>query len=273
MNYKISAIQMNSGESIHENLEKASHFIKQAAEQNCQLVVLPEMFALMSQTTEKKLAAAENFGEGKIQSFLKAHASEYKIWIVGGTIPIKFNDSEKVSACCLLYNPAGEVANYYNKIHLFDVVINSQEFYQESASIVPGKKIALTQTPFGQLGLAVCYDIRFPELFRTLFNQGAELFAVPAAFTSTTGKAHWEVLMRARAIENFSYVIGACQVGEHPGKRFTFGHSIIINPWGEIIAQLDEDIGIISAEINLDYLYEIRKKIPVKSHQKIFTTQ
>lgn len=156
------------------------------------------------------------------------------------------------------------------KSDLFDVIVSESESYQESATTEPGSKIAVIDTPFGKLGLTVCYDIRFPELFRRLFNLGAEIFTIPAAFTVKTGQAHWEVLARSRAIENFCYVIGACQTGTHNNGRKTYGHSLIINPWGEVISSVSDGIGVITAEIDLEQLKQIRKNIPVATHQKIF---
>lgn len=266
----VAAIQMNSTDQISENLEAAAQLIAEAASKQAVMVTLPEMFAVVTNELSVTMAAAEDYQNGVIQNFLATQAAQHGIWLVGGTIPIKQPGSDKVFAACLLYNPQGLLVARYNKIHLFDVTLSAAERYQESATIAPGHSIVVQETPIGKLGLAVCYDIRFPELFRAMFNQEVEIFAVPAAFTVTTGKAHWEVLIRSRAIENFSYLIGACQAGTHSNGRQTFGHSAIVSPWGEILAMASSDeVGVITAPIDLNYLHEIRKKIPVKEHQRI----
>lgn len=267
--HKISAIQMTSTSSVSENLKIAEVLIKQSLEHQTNLVVLPEMFPLFGQPADK-LTVSEEFGHGPIQDFLAKQSKRHKLWIVGGTIPLKSEQPDKIKAACLVFNDHGEVAGRYDKMHLFDATITDSESYQESATIEPGATITVVDTPMGKLGLAVCYDIRFPELFRCLFNLGAEIFTIPAAFTVKTGQSHWEVLARSRAIENFCYVVGACQSGMHDNGRKTYGHSLIVNPWGEVITTLAEGVGIITAEINLDLLKHIRADIPVKSHQKIF---
>jgi nitrilase len=170
----------------------------------------------------------------------------------------------------LVFDSEGKLAGRYDKMHLFDVVISQSESYQESATTEPGTTITTVNTPFGKLGLSVCYDIRFPELFRHLFNLGAEIFTVPAAFTMKTGRAHWEILVKSRAIENFCYVVGACQTGAHQSGRKTYGHSLIVNPWGETLSTLLDGTGVITAEIDLDELYQIRKNIPIGEYQKSF---
>lgn len=267
---KISAIQMTSTANLTENLSIVESLIKTATQHHSRMVVLPEMFPIMGVETSEKLKISEEFGHGPIQDFLSQQAKKNSLWIVGGTIPIKCKEENKVRAACLLYDENGIVKARYDKMHLFDVIITETESYQESATTEPGDKIVLVDTPLGKLGLSVCYDIRFPELYRSLFNQGAEIFAIPAAFTMKTGKAHWEVLARSRAIENFCYVVGACQTGVHKNGRSTYGHSLIINPWGEIINSIADGVGVITAEIDLEYLRKVRQEIPVGTHQKIF---
>lgn len=267
---KVSAIQMTSTDSVKENLITAHDLINQAASEGAQLVVLPEMFPILGVESTDKVNVSETFGQGVIQDFLAKQAQTHGIWIVGGTIPLKCDIPNKISAACLVYDDQGEVKGRYDKIHLFDVAISESEQYQESATTVAGTEFGLVNTPFGTLGLSVCYDIRFPELYRKLFNLGAQIFVVPAAFTVKTGRAHWEVLARSRAIENFSYVIGACQTGLHKNGRSTYGHSLIVNPWGDILASLPDKEGIITADIDLEKLAEIRKSIPVAEHQKFF---
>jgi nitrilase len=268
---KVSAIQMTSNQSVEENLIQAEKLIKSAAEEGAQLLVLPEMFPIIGLSSLlNKADIYENFGHGHIQNFLAKQAKKYQLWIVGGTIPIKGKNPEKAASASLVFDDKGEIVARYDKVHLFDVMISETESYQESATIEPGSGLAVVETPLGKLGLSVCYDIRFPELYRHLFNLGAEIFTIPAAFTVKTGQAHWELLARSRAVENFCYVIGACQTGTHSNGRKTYGHSLIVNPWGEVIAKQEEGIGVITAEIDLRELNKIRSNMPVAAHQKIF---
>lgn len=267
---KISAIQMTSTPSVKDNLTIVDSLIKQAVDQGSNLIVLPEMFPIAGLETTDKIKVSEQFGEGLIQDFLSKQAKQNKLWIVGGTIPLKCEQPHKVKAACLVYDDLGNMVGRYDKIHLFDVSISESESYQESATTEPGTNITVVDTPLGKLGLSVCYDIRFPELFRRLFNLGAEIFAIPAAFTVKTGQAHWEILSRSRAIENFCYVVGACQTGTHRNGRQTYGHSLIINPWGEIINSLADGIGVITAEVDLEKLRQIRKDMPIADHQKFY---
>lgn len=265
----IAAIQMCSTPEVEENLQQAEELIRIAAA-SAQLLVLPENFALMGMSEQDKLRVKEKFGHGLIQDFLKNLAKSLKVWIVGGTIPIACDHPDKVRAASILINDQGEIVARYDKMHLFDVSVSATESYQESNRIEPGDKIVTTQTPLGKLGMAVCYDVRFPELFRYMFNQGSELFTLPSAFTVKTGTAHWEVLLRSRAIENFSYVVGAAQGGSHANGRKTYGHSVIVDPWGEVVAKIDGvQPGVITADIDLKKLHEIRQSIPVEKHQKI----
>lgn len=270
---QVACIQMTSSEDIKENLLTAKELINQAHEQGAGLVVLPENFALMAKDPFEKLKHKEKINNGPIQDFLKEQSIQHKIWIVGGTIPLATQDENKVTAACLVYNDEGKELAHYDKIHLFDVKITeSQEVHNESKTILPGDKIVVLQTPFGKLGVGVCYDVRFPEMFRLMQSQGVELIALPSAFTFTTGSAHWEILLRARAIENLSYVLAAAQTGTHQNGRKTYGHSMIINPWGEIKASLPQKIGSIVADINLDYLHQVRKDFPALSHRKLANT-
>jgi predicted amidohydrolase len=267
---KVAAIQMCSSDNVDENLSIAQHLISRAKFNGAELIVLPEMFVHIAMDKHAKVQIKEPFGSGKIQNFLAQQAKHHKVWIVSGTIPLSTDDENKISAACLMYDDKGNVVARYDKMHLFDVSISAQEFYRESDVVKPGDKPVIVDTPFGKIGLAVCYDIRFPELFRSLFQQGAEIFIIPAAFTVTTGHAHWELLARARAVENFCYVIGACQGGTHNTGRKTFGHSLIVDPWGEIKATMADEVDVITANIDLDYVRKIRKDIPVQAHQKIF---
>lgn len=268
----IAAIQMCSSNDVTENLSMAAKLIQQAAEHHANLVVLPEMFAIIGSSFHDKLLEKEPFGHGKLQTFLSEQAKLHHIWIVGGTIPLETTQENKVRAACLVYDDQGECVARYDKIHLFDVTLTDSDTYQESEVTEAGDDIVVVKTPFGQLGLAVCYDLRFPELFRCLSNKGAEIILLPSAFTMTTGTAHWEILTRSRAIENFCYLVGACQGGTHANGKKTFGHSLIIEPWGSIVAKIDGDkSGIIYATIDLQKVHSARKSIPTHQHQVIFT--
>lgn len=260
---KVAAIQMCSSSVVEENLAVAAQLIEKAAIEGALLVVLPEMFAIFS-SNESKLAIKEEFGKGKIQDFLAEQARKNAVWIVGGTLPIRSEESNKINAACLVYNTKGEAIARYDKIHLFDAMITEHETYLESASTKPGNQFVVIDTPVGKLGLAVCYDIRFPLMFTELVNRGAEIFTIPSAFTMQTGQAHWRLLTRSRAVDNFSYVIGACQSGIHSNGRKTYGHTLIVEPWGSVIAeQVAPEPGIIYADIDLKNLYRIRNSIPI----------
>ncbi|OGI56743.1 MAG: acyltransferase, partial [Candidatus Muproteobacteria bacterium RIFCSPHIGHO2_02_FULL_60_13] len=239
----MAAVQMVSGPVVSENLDEAGRQIAAASAAGAQLVVLPENFALMPLNDADRLAAAEPDGKGPIQDFLATQSRQHRVWLVGGTIPLAAKTAGKVRAACLMFNDRGERVARYDKIHLFDVELSNGEKYHESNSFEPGEKVVVVNTPYGKLGLAVCYDLRFPELFRRLLEQGAEIFAVPSAFTAHTGKAHWEVLVRARAIENLVYVVAAAQGGRHANGRETYGDSMIVSPWGEVLTRLPDGAG------------------------------
>lgn len=265
--HKVAAIQMCSSMSVDENLKSAGKLISEAAEKGAKLIVLPEMFPFVGPAENRNLIQ-EAEGHGKIQDFLSEQSRKNKVWIVGGTIPIQ--SQNKIRAACLVYDEKGLLVARYDKIHLFDVVLSPNESYKESDTIEPGEKSVVIETPFGKLGLAVCYDIRFPALFMDLFKKGAEIIAIPAAFTEKTGEAHWKLLARARAVENFCYVIGACQAGTHESGRKTYGHSVIVHPWGNVLAERAQpSAGIIYGDIDLESLRHIRKSIPIAEHRKL----
>jgi nitrilase len=266
----IAAIQMTSSENLDTNLKTAATFLLQAAQQGAKIAVLPENFPIMTPNHEQRMQVKEKIGAGKIQDFLTSQAKEHKLWIVAGTIPIAGQDEKKVRAACLVFNDQGNIVTRYDKIHLFDVSIQNKEIHQESKNIEAGESTVVIDSPAGKLGLAVCYDVRFPELFHKLRKQGAEVFVLPSAFTMPTGEAHWEVLTRARAIENQCYFVAACQTGTHFANRKTYGHSIIIDPWGKVLQSLNNQPGIITGKIDLVYLNEIRKQMPVAEHRKMF---
>ena len=266
---KVAAIQMASGPNVKANLAEAEKLIKIAVQQEAELIVLPENFAIMGMAETDKVKIAEDVGSGLLQDYLKEQARKHNIWLVGGTIPIRSSESGKVFAACLLFNPQGELVTRYDKIHLFDVTIEaSNESYTESETITPGDKIVVVDTPFGRLGLAVCYDLRFPELFRAMIDLNMEICALPSAFTSLTGRVHWESLLRSRAIENLSYMIAADQGGYHVGGRETHGDSMIVDPWGQVLNRLPHGTGVVVADIDVAKLEHTRKMFPALNHKR-----
>ena len=266
---KIAAIQMSSSDNVDENLSQAEQLISKASSQGALLVVLPEMFAIMGKTPTDKVDVAEEYGNGKIQSFLSRCAKQYNIWIVGGTIPLQCEDKNKVRAACIVYDSTGKSVARYDKIHLFDAKLSETENYQESDTTEPGNSVVIIDSPVGKLGLVVCYDIRFPTLLTKLMNRGVEIITIPAAFTVKTGEAHWKLLTRARAVDTFSYIIGSAQSGAHASGRKTYGHTLIVNPWGTVVSEIAEAGNAIAyADIDLKQLREIRKSIPVLQHKK-----
>ncbi|CAN5277362.1 carbon-nitrogen hydrolase family protein [soil metagenome] len=267
---KAAVIQMTSSMDVTSNLKQVEQLLAQAANLSAKLVVLPENFAYMGAHEGDKLSIAEVMGGGPIQDFLAQQALKYGIWIVAGTIPIQTSNANKVHSACLVFNEQGTAVARYDKIHLFDVTVeDKQGYYLESHSIEAGLQTVIIDTPVGRLGLAICYDVRFPELFRILLSQGAELFALPAAFTAVTGQAHWEILIRARAIENLSFMLAAGQSGLHANGRETYGHSMIVDPWGQVLQCLPQNPGVIIAEINREQQQLIRKRFPVIAHRKL----
>ena len=268
---KCAAIQMASSPTISVNLQEAEKLIAEAVTAGAKLVALPENFALMGNHETDKLKAKEVDGSGPIQDFLATVAKKYGVWVVGGTIPMATDDSNKVRAACLIYNDQGERVGRYDKVHLFDVnVPGTQEVYRESDSIEPGTEPQVFDTPFGRLGVAVCYDLRFPEFFRKMSVQGVDILVVPSAFTAETGAAHWEVLLRARAVENLCYVIAPNQGGLHINGRKTFGHSMIIDPWGIVLDCYKTGSGYVMAEIDPERLEKVRGAFPVLNHRCFF---
>lgn len=268
---RIAAIQMASGPNVNANLLEAGRLIAQAAKGGAGLVVLPENFAIMGMAEHDKVKVREQEGRGPIQTFLAQQAVKHKIWLVGGTIPMVAEDDNKILAACLLYDNKGKLVARYNKIHLFDVSLEeSGERYTESDTIEAGQKeVVVVDTPFGRLGLAICYDLRFPEQFRVMLDKGMELLALPSAFTAITGKAHWEVLVRARAIENLCYVVAAGQGGYHLNGRETHGDSMIVDPWGQVMDRLVRGSGVVSADIDRSKLASIRRNLPAISHRRL----
>lgn len=268
--HKLAAIQMASGPNVGANLLEVERLIGRAAEAGAELVVLPENFAIMGMSEKDKVMIREREGEGRIQSYLSDQARRHGVWIVGGTVPLECPDPDKVLAACLLFDDRGKQVARYDKIHLFDVhVVASRENYNESETIANGEDVVVADTPFGRLGLAICYDLRFPELFRALLDRGAEIVAVPAAFTAITGKAHWECLVRARAIENLIYVVAAAQGGYHVNGRETFGDSMIVDSWGTVLDRLRHGSGVVVASFDRGRLESTRRNFPVIKHRRL----
>ena len=267
---RVAAIQMASGPQVRSNLTEAGRLISRAVDAGAELLVLPENFAIMGMQEEDKVKIRETQGQGPIQDFLAEQARQHGIWIVGGTVPLIAKDSQHVRAACMLFDDQGEIKARYDKVHLFDVHLQeNRETYDESTTTEPGDSSTVADTPFGRLGLAVCYDLRFPELFRRMSDEGAELFAIPSAFTALTGKAHWEVLVRARAIENLCYVVAAAQGGYHVNGRETHGDSMIVDPWGSVLDRLPRGSGFVLSELDIEKVRNTRRNFPVLEHRKI----
>ena len=265
---KIAAVQMASGPHVQANLMEASRLIKEAVAQGAVMVVLPETFAIMGNKPTDTVKVAEQAGSGPIQAFISKCAKDNKVWIVAGTIPVKSTDPYKYYAASIMYNDKGEQVARYDKRHLFDVELaEAKETYTESDTIAAGENLVVIETPFGKIGMAVCYDLRFPAYFRKMMAQGAEIFVLPSAFTETTGKAHWEVLLRARAIENLCYMIAPAQGGYHVSGRTTYGHSMVIDYWGNVREELGKGAGIILIDTDLKAQASIRKAFPVLEHR------
>lgn len=264
---RAAAVQMTSGTDIDGNLEAASRLIAAAVADGAELVVLPENFSFMGADDAARVAVAEAEGQGPAQSFAQAEAALHGIWLVAGTIPIAANDG-RIRSRSLLLSPDGAVVAGYDKIHLFDVELPAAEgeSYRESASTVAGERIVCAATGLGRVGMAVCYDIRFPALFARLAALGMDLLTLPAAFTVPTGRVHWRPLLTARAIESLSFVVASGQCGQHPGARLTWGHSAVIGPWGEVLAACGDEPGFACADIDMIALAQLRRQFPVLEH-------
>ncbi len=267
---RVAAVQMASGPNVNANLLEAGRLIAQAVEKGAGLVVLPENFAIMGMTERDKVKVREQEGTGPIQEFLAQQALKHGIWLVGGTVPMAAKADDKIQAACLLFNDKGEQVARYNKMHLFDVSLqNGSENYTESETIESGDDVVVVDTPFGRMGLAICYDLRFPEMFRTMLDDGVELLVLPSAFTAITGRAHWEVLVRARAIENLCYMIASDQGGYHVNGRETHGDSMIVDPWGNVMDRLLRGSGVVVADIDHERLQSIRRSLPAITHRRL----
>jgi nitrilase len=261
---KIAGIQMASGPHVSANLAEAERLIEIAAEQGAKLVALPEYFAIMGIKDTDKIKVREEEGDGPIQRFLSKMAKKHNIWLIGGSVPIKSSIANKVRNACLVFDPHGKLAARYDKIHLFGLDLGHEKF-SEQDTIEPGEGIVVLNTPLGTIGLSICYDLRFPEMFRAMGE--VDLLVVPSAFTETTGKAHWETLIRARAIENLCYVLAPAQGGYHLSGRETHGNSMIVDPWGVILDRLPRGSGVVIAGINPAYQASLRNSLPALKHR------
>jgi len=268
---KAASLQMVSGQVLADNLAHARALLEQAAQAGAELAVLPEYFCLMGASDQDKLALAEPFGDGPVQRFLAQAARECGLWLVGGTLPLTSGDAVRVRNSSLVFDPLGVCVARYDKIHLFGFDRGDEHFH-EARSIEPGDApvhfdLAARDGSTWRVGLSVCYDLRFPELYRAHARAGCDLLLVPSAFTWTTGRAHWEVLLRARAIENQAFVLAAAQGGQHENGRRTWGHSMIVDPWREVLAQQAEGAAVVLAELDAGRLREVRAQLPALDHR------
>lgn len=266
----VAAVQMTSSADPARNLADAGRLLAEARSRGAAVAVLPENFAFMGMSEPDKFAVVEDEGSGPIQEFLAGSASALGMWIVGGTIPLRVAGQPRVAAASLVFDAEGRQAARYDKIHLFDVEVPGRdERYQESSSVQPGEAPVCVDTPAGRLGLAVCYDVRFPELFRRLLEMGAEWLCLPSAFTAPTGRAHWETLLRARAIENLCYLVAPAQSGFHENGRETYGDSMIVDCWGRVLARLPRGTGVVTGDIDLVRQREVRQNFPSVAHRRL----
>lgn len=267
---KVAAIQMTSGHVVADNLAVAGEMLREAKDLGCDIACLPENFSFIGLRDADKLEVAEAEGDGVVQSFLSDTARKLKMWILGGTIVIRRDTDRRVANSSLLIDAAGKRVARYDKIHLFDVTIPGRdEQYRESTHVAAGRDLVVADTPVGRLGLSVCYDMRFPELYRELGTKGAQWLAMPAAFTVPTGRAHWETLLRARAIENLCYVVAPAQSGTHTSGRETYGDSLIVDYWGQVLSRLAKGTGVITAEFELAKQTETRARFPALDNRQL----
>ncbi|MHB8475999.1 MAG: carbon-nitrogen hydrolase family protein [Steroidobacteraceae bacterium] len=266
----VAAVQMTSGHVVADNLAAAAGLLREAKDLGAEIACLPENFSFLGLHDADKCQVAEADGEGPVQSFLSETARRLKMWILGGTIVLRGNEAARVANSSLLIDAAGRRVARYDKIHLFDVTIPGRdEQYRESTHVAAGREPVIADTPVGRLGLSVCYDMRFPELYRELVSQGAEWLAMPAAFTVPTGRAHWETLLRARAIENLCYVVAPAQSGTHSSGRETYGDSLIVDYWGQVLSRLAKGTGVITADFDLAKEAETRARFPVLTNRQL----
>lgn len=262
---KVAAIQMNSAAAWSKNRDTAARLIAQAVDQGAELVALPEYFPIITADGQARFDLAEEDGQGPMQEFLAEQAQKHGIWLVGGSVPLKTYVADKLTNTCLVYGPNGARVARYDKVHLFSFQ-KGEERYDESTTQIAGNQPVSFDTPFGRVGLGICYDLRFPELFRKL--NAVDLLVLPAAFIVPTGKAHWELLLRARAVENQCYMLAPAQVGLHESGRSTYGHSMLIDPWGEVLDCLPEGEGVVMGELQAARIQEVRAQLPALEHRR-----
>lgn len=269
---RVAAVQLTSGDNVAANLAAIERLLGEARERGCALAMLPENCAFFAARDEDRLAVAEAPGSGPIQDRLADLARDLGLEIVAGSLPLVSDEPGRASGATVVFGSDGQQKAVYRKLHLFDVDIPGRaESYRESATHAPGSDVVCVSSAAGVLGLTICYDLRFPELYRRLVGDGATLFSVPAAFTETTGRAHWEILLRARAIENLAWVVAAAQAGRHPGGRRTYGRSMIVDPWGRIVAAMPggAGAGLITADIDHRETARLRREFPVLDHRRL----
>jgi deaminated glutathione amidase len=269
MRPRVAVVQMCSGPQREENLRVAGEFLAEAAHAGAVLAVLPENFAFLGRRESDRIAVAESPGEGPAQEFLASWARDLGLWIVGGTVPLLESGEDRPRAASLLFDDRGTLVARYDKLHLFDVgVPGTSEGYLESAGTAPGHGSVVASSPAGRLGMSVCYDVRFPELYRAMGAAGLQAISVPAAFTVPTGRAHWELLLRARAVENLAFVLAAAQWGEHEGGRRTWGDSMIVDHWGDVLARRSRGVGVVVADLDLEAQDAARERFPALAHRR-----
>ncbi|MBQ0725333.1 MAG: carbon-nitrogen hydrolase family protein [Cycloclasticus sp.] len=269
----VAAVQMVSSDKLDANLMAVERLVHDAVKAGASLVVLPENFALMANNAAQLLSTTEPLGEGPVQDFLKRLSAQHQCWLVAGSFPIKTTVNEKVYACCLVYNERGQQVAAYNKLHLFDVdIADNKGRYRESDTFKAGQEAVVVDTPFGVMGLSICYDLRFPELYRQLLQKGAEFIVAPSAFTEVTGRAHWSLLCRARAVENSCYLIAPNQGGRHANNRVTYGHSMVVDPWGKVMVELGSGEGLAIATLKKTDSEKIRTTFPAIQHGRFSMT-
>jgi predicted amidohydrolase len=280
MKHKAAVVQMVSSADVHANLRSAAELIAQARALGAQLILLPENFAVLDGGPLSQFAEREGDTAALLQGFLCEQARSAGVWLIAGSMPLSTRPATagaaldevpggRVRPACMVYDPQGRLVARYDKMHLFDVQVEDRQAqYSESRNFEPGDTAVCVQTPFGRIGLSICYDLRFPELYRRLLEQGAQVLSVPSAFTQVTGEAHWEVLLRARAIENQCYVLAANQGGVHNATRETWGHSMIVDPWGRVLACVESGPGVAVAELDLEALAALRARMPIQSHRR-----
>ena len=269
--FRAACIQVNAGTDLHANIETAASLVRQARQRGADLVLMPENVAMIELGREELLAKAAPAENHPAIAAFKSLARETGTWLHGGTLHIRLDDG-RLANRTYVFDPTGRTVAQYDKIHMFDVDLGNGEVYRESAAFRPGDEAKVVDLPWGRLGLSICYDVRFPQLYRALGKAGADFICVPAAFTRTTGMAHWHVLLRARAIETGCYVLAPAQCGEHAGGRQTYGHALIVSPWGEVLADGGEEPGVIAAEIDPSEVAAARRKVPALSHDREFAS-